>query len=42
MTWTRCRPCVTGDPDLGRTISKAMEQLPAEQKKAIELAYFEA
>jgi RNA polymerase sigma-70 factor (ECF subfamily) len=29
------------DPDLGRTISKAMEQLPAEQKKAIELAYFE-
>lgn len=29
------------DPDLGRTIRKAMEQLPTEQKTVIELAYFE-
>ena len=29
------------DPELSRTIRKVMEQLPAEQKTVIELAYFE-
>ena len=29
------------DPELGRTIRRVMEQLPVEQKKVIELVYFE-